>query len=787
MHDFDRFYQNIEDIRRFNDIMGIDYVDVTSSVEFIDGTKDIGEMVNLPDFLEKSLTAGFSPKAPSEEEDYRLRTIYGYVGKKKIEMTREEQNHFQDLWQTWAKHYNAVKTAMSEEADLLLTKVGDNFTNKDQLRLSSLKASMKEIDKLQLLIGAPLFHHVLSIDTHYVHEDVPQSFNDSPVDFSFITEMAKYMRSKSNYSSENREFKLPIGTSQGLTLKSSRDTGMWRAFSKVILAQYAVRSESGEHLQMFKDRVNDVFLKHGYDEVAQHSFLGLRRQQLAYSKEEPALMLNSLSLIGYRNVLITRKLQGRARAIFPFSETIKAWFKPLADGVKKHLFGETCLHTTDPIKISNCLHKITQLSLDHKLIDREGGYYTFYDLSAYDRTTHRGLNNLYEKWLATYDPNFSKMYSVMHNDAGVIYPLSCDRDPMICLEDIGGRSTLSGQADVTVKNNIIHLIIAIGLISYIKNKPADHVYKALLYNEGPEADNMIGLIHGDDAALYFSEDPNDYEIFAKLYTDLGVVTGFEAAPVYLKKIVDHDNAAHFKTLSISSVKSANESIMKKKGNKSSVMKDHDYNVKYMYGMMGVTGSLLKNRFGEYAQQDSILALLSIIDTYRLMNESPVIMGHVTDLYNIQLRILGEYYQKAVAYDKVKDIISDDGTQSSAIMSRVMSSGIADLAGDETLNKDMIAYMQSMVSLNTPKAQQMRQTVSKIVHTLGEDFLDEDMKEIYGLINYDVQQEAEVLGISSLTRDQLLDAICDLQDYILTHDGLCPSQEVVTDIMSKYKN
>lgn len=243
MHDFDRFRDNISDVILFNRIMNIDMVGADETVEFIAGNKDIGELTSLPDFLESSLVAGFSPKPPSKEEDYRMRTLFGTLDKKGVKMSQDDSARFLLLWEDWSKKYNHIKSLMQKEYDQAVHDLDLNPDDGDLLcRKSVLYASLKEIVKLQLLIGAPLFHHVLSIDTHYVHSVPPDSFRTSSVDFSFVKELGSYMQSKSSYSSEQKDFKLPIGTSQGLTLKSARDTSMWRAFSKVILALYAARS-----------------------------------------------------------------------------------------------------------------------------------------------------------------------------------------------------------------------------------------------------------------------------------------------------------------------------------------------------------------------------------------------------------------------------------------------------------------------------------------------------------------------------------------------------------------
>lgn len=479
-------------------------------------------------------------------------------------------------------------------------------------------------------------------------------------------------------------------------------------------------------------------------------------------------------------------LQGRARAIFPFSETIKAWFKPLADGVKKHLFLETSMHATNPVTISNCLHKITELSLTNQLFDDEGNFLCFYDLSAYDRTTHQGLNSLYNRWLSVYDPNFNLMYKDMHDDAGVVYPGTCDKFPRIFIEMIEGRSTLSGQADVTVKNNIIHLIVICAIVAHIKKKSPIDVANSLLYNEGPLKDDFIGLVHGDDAAVYFSDNKADYIEFARLFTELGIVTGFEPAPVYLKKTVKYENAQYMKSVPLSNVKAAKESLVHKKGDASKTFKPESYNWKYMYGLTGIMGSLLKNRFGEYSQSDIILAILSLTDTYKMLNDKSQFEDGLNNLYAIQLLILLDYWDDCINAGLETKIISGELDDAKKIIEKLKKDGLSKCSSDATFQRNIADYMKSSIQLQTPKSVQMRATISKIVHTLGEEFLDESMNEIYSLMSYDVVEEAEILGIKNLSKIECLDVICEFQSFILENEGECPSNDKIEEVLSKYK-
>lgn len=761
-----KFREAEESIIDFNILMKLDYIDSTQSMEYLTQDKVTGEMADLPGFLETILLAQFDPKLPSKQKDVRMSTIFGTYGNKLDIMTWDDREAFQVKWKSWSETYHIILNSVNNS----ISKGGLSV-----LDASIARANVKEMRKLQLLIGAPLNHHILSLENHYTHYSPPSSFSD--YNWSWVKDLADLMRSKKIVSSSDISWKLPIGTSQGLTLKSARDTPLWRAFSKVLLASYAYKSTTAEHLKIFKTEVNKLMQMNGYSDIAQHAMLGLRRQQIGFDKEEPFPVNESLTSSGLGTIKVTRKIQGRARAIFPFSETIKAWFKGIADSVKKHLFDVTDLCSTDPNVISRKLHVITALSIKHKLfkLDEDQqveGWLPFYDLSAYDRSTHQGLNSLYNEFLSIFESEAWQKCKGMHDDAGILYPTVLERSSIYELELIEGRSTLSGQADVTVKNNIIHIIMICQSLATALDKDPIVIANALLYREGALKDSLIGMIHGDDAAIFMGTDPKIYEIFNATFTSLGVEAGAEDAPVYLKK-VPHSKIVE--KLLLDKNLNVHSSIT---GLIGSLVSDVDmYNKQYLGGMQPLLGSILKNRFGEYSISDIALHIVSLRDTYRLLLGQKEIAS-VTKLYDIMLDIYSAYH-----YKYYKEDVELDG------IFKCLKSGAGysseNLGPNPTLDKELQAYMLRVIETNTPQSTQLRAMVSKLYYAFGEEFLGEELQSIFALSNYDLEEEMVVHNVERLSREQTLELILKFQQWLLDSQGEAPSELTIKNMLSQY--
>lgn len=776
--------QNEDYIKQFNELFDIPFVSFNDTKEYAVDERGNLEYTELPDFLSSVLAAQFRPKLPTKMEDYRLRTIFGSSPRSNDKnMSPEVHQKFLDLWGIWVENFNLI--IIDTDAK---TKDSDIFTS--SLALNSLS----ELKKLQLLMGAPLYSHVLSINHHYKYEDIPSGFDLN--EFAFVKRLEPVLSKICNYDkSLEKTFKLPISTSQGLTLKSKRDTPWWRSTSKSLLAAYSLNSTSYEHLLEFFEKINFIFTQRRYGEVAQHAFLGLRRQQVKFDKPEYAVRDVDLTMRGYSNVYVTHKIQGRARAIFPFSEAIKAWYKPMADQVKKGLFSKSYMCNVDVNLISAKLHVITHMCQKYDLFsDIEGNnvWLPFYDLSEWDRSAHLGCNAIYEDAMFNCMHIPESRYKLMHNMAGIIYPATLEeRFPMLCIDRTEGRSILSGQSDVTVKNNVTHMLLAVKCISTIKQWDEVDVCNALMFNDGPLRNMIIPLMHGDDTAIFFSQDKQDYLDYVQMMTDFGIKCAFEIAPTYLKKNCSEDILRYISTKSDDELFSLCDKVYRQPGESpiwdkivsNGAKQSGSYNYKYMKGLQPVFGSILKNRFGEYDNSDFVLSYVSLSDTAKLL------CGHENDymktVYATQLRILCLYAKffgdttLLTTFSYLAPCFEDD-------FDTMSLDSIWSILNIPLDNPEFLQYMKDISNVSGNKSFNMRSMLTKTLHTYGEDFLDDSLLEIYSGMEYDPNEEMKVLKIEKLTREDILQLIVVCQEFILDHDGIAPEEHQFEQLVSSVK-
>jgi hypothetical protein len=405
-------------------------------------------------------------------------------------------------------------------------------------------ANLKEIKKRQLLVGSPLRHHNLSFGDHFVHAAVPKGFETR--NWEWVDAAASTFRNFTNLKRATH-YTLPIGTSQGFTLKTESDGPVWRTVSKGLLSSLAKKTKSYKEFQYACESIDKLFLDRGFSEISKSYFLGLRRQ---HSVKEEVIDDVGLAHPGFNYELDTSSgLQGRARGIFPPSEYAKAYFKPFSEGLKKNLFHKTDVCNVNQAFIDSKLRYITNMTLVHGLLDGEfgksKGWYPFYDLSAYDTSTHSGCSDIYHRFLNKAFDDFTAVEGEHFRDFNVIFPVGLTSKPIIAKQYIKGRSTQSGQSDVTVKNNIVHLLLASQAIYETLMQSKDMILKNLnltpldVFNQLIQGNGrhpyLCALMHGDDSAIFFSKDKDDYIMFYKIMTEFGISTGTEITGVYLKK------------------------------------------------------------------------------------------------------------------------------------------------------------------------------------------------------------------------------------------------------------
>jgi hypothetical protein len=477
-----------------------------------------------------------------------ISTIGAYY--KEIEVYFDSFNKISD---DYLKFIEASISSNSASLNKTIQVYGKEVSVKDLVKefLHSLNAAnLKEIKKRQLLVGSPLRHHNLSFGDHFVHAKTPSGFETR--NWEWVDQAAIAFKRFTNLKRATH-YTLPIGTSQGFTLKTESDGPVWRTVSKGLLSSLAKKTKSYADFQRACAEIDSLFTERGFSEVSKSYFLGLRRQ---HSVKEEVIDDVGLSHPGFSYDLDTSSgLQGRARGIFPPSEYAKAYFKPFSEGLKKNLFHKSDVCNVNQSFIDAKLRHITNMSLVHGLLDGEygssKGWYPFYDLSAYDTSTHSGCSDIYHRFLNIAFDDFANIEGEHFRDFNVIFPVGLTSKPIIAKQFIKGRSTQSGQSDVTVKNNIVHLLLASQAISEAlsdsKNPslsklsltPVD-IFTQLITGNGRHP-YLCALMHGDDSAIFFSTDKEDYVKFYKYMTEFGISTGTEITGVYLKKTTSIDD------------------------------------------------------------------------------------------------------------------------------------------------------------------------------------------------------------------------------------------------------
>lgn len=648
------------------------------------------------------------------------------------------------------------------------------------------KSYLSELSKQQVLTVAPIYGHALAAGGHPVHQNIPDSFDlDETVSYKLGVSFRNMFNTARYY-----DFTVPAATSQGMTLKTLRDTPQWRIYSKALLGNLALKTKTRSEYEDAIKKIDSVFENRGFDGITNCFYLGMRRQGMR--KDEYITSDYGVYAGGDYDVTISRAIQGRIRGIFPPSEFVKIYFKPFAEGIKKDLFTKAAACCVNMDYISCKVHIIALLSHTHKLYDEEGNYICFYDLSAMDTTTHEGFINNYHSFCKGVFPDFDDIEGDTVKNSDLIFPIKPGSTEMI-RQQIKGRSTLSGQPDVTTKNNVCHLLAMTHCLSKVTGASQEDVLESLMTGNrlGGWEHPIYAHIHGDDTMLYFSSNIEDYRLYYSYMADLAFATSFENTPIFLKKTPafrdiqdDREVSGIINSLSdlaseiLSSVRSgAYEdrsgdriiSILQEEGLS---VQTSDYNALYMGGLNASACSLVKNRWGEYVTKEPALFLMGLHDTAKMLNKE--------DVHGLWLRYWLFLYILVEESDLGEDSSLFDFNLGGAGAENIMelndeymenfyswltSSSLAD-----ALRERIIV----LASSSATKARTIRNALERMYYGNGQDFADDVINTLFGSLELKMQDLGDSFDISNMSRDELLNLICELQGQIIDSQGIVPN-------------
>lgn len=620
--------------------------------------------------------------------------------------------------------------------------------------------SLRELQKAQQLVGAPKLHTPLSLGGHFVYEDIPSGF--SKHDWSWVSDAGRWFKEFTDLK-RKPDYTLPLMTSQGLLLKGEKETTQIRVFAKALLSSIALDLGNMHAYRDWTEDFGNLFHKYGYDNIASSFYLGIRRQQAR--KSEPVTDPNSGEVIGQ-----SMAYQGRIRGIFPAPEQIKVILKPLSEGLKKALFTKTSSCSVNTVDIARSLWDITYRTLDNGLFVLEEEdlgvkvqvrkWLTFYDLGQFDTTQHEGwFLQVYLPFLRSAFDNFDDLEYPMTYFSDFLFPEGT-RGRNVIKQQVLARSTMSGQPDVTVKNNVVHLIAMSKAISMITgDKPLDTFKKIVT------GDSIIAKVHGDDTMLWFSNKSEDYLSYKENMESFGLKIDFEMGPVYLKKTIPF-------------LSCADGSYFRKGMDALSKINKEDPSAasQLLYGknkkLAPVIGSILKNRHGEYPIPFTLLLKMSLLDTYALLDGEPEFDDCLRSYWNLLWDIQGQ--------------TSSDLKISGAYVFSL------DSDKDDFLNlkKIIVRQVLELTSSNSEMATAARDYLERIYYSNLQDdeFLnDEDMIAIYGALEYNPVQEAEEFGLQSLTLEQKTLMAKTLQEYLIQNDGSWPVFDAIQDLKHRIQS
>lgn len=577
------------------------------------------------------------------------------------------------------------------------------LTSDDPETAALARGFLSEMSKMQVLVGSPILHTPLGVGTHFVHAEVPVGFYQ--YDWSWVRKLGEMLKQKLSIS-RAEQLSMPRLTSQGVLLKMSRETPDWRLFSKVIKALIGTRASKQQFNQWLND-MDCLFQSKGFSPLSRHFMQGIRRQQTRKPEPIQASVDIDLGLGGDENVTndivdriisVSTGAQGRVRGIFIPDEAIKARLKAQADGVKHGLFLNSRLFAVDPSVVMEDMQYIRQRTWQKHLVDKEGGLLTFLDASAYDTSQHRGYFDVYYQLLSGIFPDYDDKEGIdLLLGSGIIAPVSPTSDSLICLHEVAGRSTLSGQPDVTTKNNLLHFLTYVQAISSIEDIDPISVGEALLFHR--HKDFRIH-IHGDDCMRFLGDDIQYYYEVDKIFSQCGIKVGYEDSPSYLKLHVEE---------------SADGLCMR-----------------------GNSGSLLKNRWSEFAVTDESVLAAGLYDTYRKL-------GKFTAPSQLQLwSFLAE--ELCPMYPHLLDLSTDEYLKE--------------------VGPDILSYAQSSIK----KARQVQDLLDRMFYSNGQrDFDGLDLEALYGGFKYDPDKLGYECGLANMSLQDLMALSLELQSSIIDNE------------------
>lgn len=649
------------------------------------------ERVTVPDYISEALSRSFSVSKEAVDEDIYLKNLKNDMG------------------------YRAEFSSAFSLAKLNFLKAGG----------ASDVNSENEMSKAQVLVGAPICHTPLSAGSHFVYSEPPSAF--AKIDWSWVQDAGKWFASTYK-TARATEFALPATTSQGIWLKSSTDSLEWRVMSKVLQAALATRCKSHRDIRKVIESQKKIWETNGYSDLSMSFIQGIRRQQA--KKPEPIDNDRVFTSRGNDTLRASLRCQGRIRGIFIPPEFIKVAHKGFSDGLKKSLFQQTKACNVDVHVVEQRLAKATLLldSMNYSntknlaLKDKDGQYLGFYDLSAFDTSTHKGLYDLYYVFLKQLFPDFDDREGIsLISDMSILFPGDVYRGSYIYKQHVKGRSTLSGQPDVTVKNNVVHLIISsYAAAMSLQISPLEAFQQMCSNDIGVGA--VSASFHGDDAYIYLGSDPKKYYEYESHLQGTGVSLSWETQPAYLKKL------------------SSSSSVVKnRRGN----------NFVDFSGIKSdcIPGSILKNRFGEYSNEDHLLALAGLSDTYCLINPGT---GSIDDhgLWSSMLKCI----------DKTVNPLSD-------------SKKLKDPGFRKELQTQLAAYSDKGLL----KANQVKAYLDRLYYSGGEQ-LDDALESLYGQINYEITDSMEAYNLHKLGLDALIKLCSELQQKIIDQKGVIKKED-----------
>lgn len=741
MIDIDRVISENPLLRQFNTALGRS-IEI-EAIETQRGTWRDTTQVSLPSYLARSIRSQYMTKKNAGEKDVLLSTL--------LKDPSVAAEYFVQL-------DIIMKDLTAEWSETITLGLGDgNF-----FKYMAASSNLSEITKQQLLISAPVLGHPLSGGGHFVHESPPGGFS-IPDDVSYV--LGKWFAEKFN-TLRKLEFTVPASTSQGLILKSRQDSPQWRVYSKALMAELAMRAKSRKDFESYAAALNLPFEERGFHGPAKDFYLGMRKQ--AARKGEIVGSLRSYDLTGDYAAQETVAVQGRLRGIFPPSEFSKIFFKPFAEGIKYDLFKKAACTFVDLSYISSKLHFIAYRTYFDNLLADDGTLLCFYDLDKMDTTTHGGFFSIYHQFCRGVFPDFDNVEGDMMKDSGILFPPSIYTED-IYYQQVDGRSTLSGQPDVTTKNNVCHLLAMSYCMGKVIDQDFEEVFKILCDGSAPLKNGIIPVLHlhGDDTMMYFSPRKEDYLSYYAILAEQGFETSCEKSPAFLKKTLCSFEVPMVDASSDAVISKQNEILRIKVSDKSadvsSILEDifssygvapttSDYNKKYVGYMNPIVGSLVRNRCGEYEVKDVHLLLMALSDTSKMMDAiAPRI---VKDYWHLIFKtVRHEYDLSLVQTDNAVDFFS--------------------LIQREDVNELVRTKLIELATESITKADIIKKTLEKMFYSGGEDLHDEFLQTIFGSLFVTNIQMSESFDLRSITTPQLIDMIQQYQRNLIDTSGICP--------------